>query len=119
MNQYVDGNPTRYLILMEMLEYLTYHEPTVEWKEKYIEYVEEVSESFMDPLCVVPSNQEKEFRKFVEEISMLATRLYVDIHYNYTYDAKVFQIFGDYILKLLKITMDDNDLAESMGAMGM
>lgn len=119
MNEYVDGEPTRYLILMNMLEYLTYNEPTVEWKEKYIEYVEEVSGSFMDPLCVVPANQEKSFRKLVEEISLLATRLYVDIHYNYTYDAKVFQIFGNHIMKLLKITMDDNNLVESMGSMSM
>lgn len=111
MNDYTpDGNPTRYLILKWMLGYLKTHDATDEWKESYIEFVENIVETFLDAENVEPSNQSVEFRNLLNETATLSKYLYHQIHSKYTFDAKVFEIVGHNFLKICDISVKDKEL---------
>lgn len=112
MNDYTpEGVPTRYLILKWMLGYLkTTENPTDEWKESYIDFVETIVEPFLDPDTIHPSNQTAEFKKLLNETSQLSAYLYHQIHSKATFDAKVFEIVGHNFLKICDICVKDREL---------
>lgn len=116
-NQTADGEPTRYFILNKMLKYLEENEPTQEWKEEYIEFVEDTVYVFLSPELVSPWIQDKAFRKLVNETSVLAKYLYSQIHNQYTFDTEVFRIIGNHFLQICNICVEENNLVDSMQKM--
>lgn len=116
-NQTSKGQPTRYFILKSMLEYLDENEPTQEWKENYIDFIEEIVEKFLDPELIRPCNQDTEFRKLVKETSILALYLFKQIHSQYTFDIEVFRIIGSHFLQICDVCTEENNLVSSFGKM--
>lgn len=116
-NQTANGEPTRYFILKSMLNYMEENEVTQEWKEGYIDFVEDVVENFLDPDLIRPDNQDKAFRRLLKETSILARYLFAQIHSQYTFDSEVFRIVGNHFLRICDACIEEDTLISSFGKM--
>ena len=112
-----DGEPTRYLLLKNMLEYLDENEPTDEWKAQHVEFVKDAAETFLDPTLIAPWIQDRTFRTVAKEASILAGYLHSQIKKTNTFDSEVFRIIGRKFMYMCDVNTEDDDLLSSFEKM--